>query len=100
MRANFSHYQDAILKRAAKASLVVLVICGGFYTWHAVSAERTAVRAEQARQAALRMTPKKLAALERETSLDAAATAFAEKQRDEQQARAHADEHARDASRL
>jgi hypothetical protein len=95
MRTNFGRDQNAMRKRAMKASLVALVIFGGGFAWHNVSSERIALRAEQARVAALRMTPKKLAALEREAALDAAAKAFAEKQQAELQARLTAEDPAR-----
>jgi hypothetical protein len=75
-------------KRALKASLLALVIFGGGYVWHNVSSERTALRAEQARLTALHMTPKKLAALEREAARDAAANAYAARQHAEALARA------------
>jgi hypothetical protein len=74
-------------KRALKASLVALIIFGGGYAWHNVSSERVEARAEQARLTALRMTPKKLAALEREAARDAAANAYAARQQAEALAR-------------
>jgi hypothetical protein len=88
MRTNRDREKNAMRKRALKASLVALVIFGGGFAWQNVSSERTSLRAEQARLAALRMTPKKLAALEREAARDAAANAYAAKQQAEALARA------------
>jgi hypothetical protein len=83
---------NAMLKRAVKAALVLLVISSGSYLWHKVSSDNIALRAEQARQTALRMTPRKLAVLEREAARDAAAQAFAEQQAAERQARAEVEQ--------
>lgn len=92
MHTNSGRDQAAKRKRAIKASLLALVIFGGGYAWQHVASERIAQRADQAQQATLRMTPKKMAALEREAALDAAAKAFAEKQQAELQARLVAEE--------
>lgn len=96
MNRNIDRDVDALLKRAITASLVAFVVFGGVAAWHYVSSERTAARVEQAQQGALRLSDRKLAALEREADRDAAARAFAEKQAAEQQARA-ADEEQRSA---
>jgi len=71
--------RNALFKRALKATLVAALLVGGGYLWHKVSSERTALRAEQARQESLRMTPRKLEALAREAEIATAAKAYAEK---------------------
>jgi hypothetical protein len=68
----------ARVKRAITASLVALVVCGSLSVWQHAATARIHARAEQARLAALRMTPAKLQALEREAQIAAAAKAFAE----------------------
>lgn len=84
METKFNRQHDAMARRAIKALLIMLVVFGGAYVWHSVSSERIAARAEEARLAALRLTPRKQAALEREAARDAAAAAFAERLRAEQ----------------
>lgn len=85
-----------MLRRALKASLVALVLGGGGYLWQQAASARIAERAEQARVNALKMTPAKLQALEREAAIAAAAKAYAEKHEAEKQMEAHriADERA------
>jgi hypothetical protein len=69
----------ARVRRAITASLITLLLFGSLYGWQHVATERIQERAEQARLAALRMTPAKLEKLEREAQIAAAAKAFAEK---------------------
>jgi hypothetical protein len=88
MRTIFTRNQNAVLKRAVKASLVLLVLVGGGYAWQKTASERIAERAEQARVAALQMTPRKLDALKREAAIEAAAQAYAEKYQAAKQLRA------------
>jgi hypothetical protein len=90
MNTNFYRDVDILLKRAITASIVAFVVFGGVAAWQYVSTERIAARIEQAQQTAARASDKKLASLEREVALDAAANAFAE-----QQAQAEAEEQAR-----
>jgi hypothetical protein len=78
MRTNFTRDPNPMFKRALKASLVALVIVGGGCTWQKLASEHIADRAEQARLAQLRMTPRKWEALKREAKIAAAAKAYAE----------------------
>lgn len=100
MNTNSGRDPAAMRKRALKASLLALVICGGGYAWQDVASERIAQRADQAHLAKLSMTPRKWAALEREAALDAAAKAFTEKQQAELQARLAAEDPAHAEARL
>lgn len=68
-----------MVRHAVAASLVTLAIGGGAYTWNKVSSERTAVSAEQARQASLQLSTKKQAVVEREAQIAADAKTAAEK---------------------
>ena len=103
MRTNFTRNPNPMFKRALKASLVALVIVGGGCTWQKLASEHIAERAEQARLAQLRMTPRKLEALKREAEIAAAAKAYAEEYeagRQAQERRALGDEARRAALRL
>lgn len=70
--------RHALGKRALKATLLALALITAGYTWHTVSSERTALRAEQARVARLQLTPHKLQALAREAHIAAAAQIYAD----------------------
>lgn len=89
--------RHAMLGRALKASLVALVLGGGGHLWQQAASARIAERAEQARVDALKMTPAKLQALEREAAIAAAAKAYAQQHEADKQMEAHriADERAR-----
>lgn len=91
MRTNARRRQDGMMMRAIRASIVAVIVFGGVFAWHAISAGRTEQRVEQAQRTALTLSAKKQAALEREAALDAAAKAFPEKQAAERELRARAE---------
>lgn len=83
-----SSYSNPRIKRAIKASLLVLAIVGFGTVWQSVSSERVARRAEAARAASLQMTPQKWEALAREARIEATAKAYAAKVMAEREAAA------------
>lgn len=91
MRTNDPRDRDDLMKRAIRASIVTAIVFSSVFTWQGISSKRNEQRVEQAQRAALTLSAKKQAALEREAALDAAARAFAEKQAAEREARARAE---------